>query len=734
MRKTGRKYLKKIDNFLKDKIPFEQYRALVVFVIIFAGIGTYLLFASHALSPTTSTLANSGTEGGCAATQSDNTSSSGYSVLFSGSGCSGIPIGNPFIDPKQLNLKGGQISFYDQPWRGYMETVPASKLLDGIGINYNPVNDPSANNYAVDNANLKYLASIGVHDIRIELPWNAVNPNNETQLNTSSAAKYGAIFAACKQYGITPTILLNANSGGPEPSYKTYSATIVGTPQAGASQITVSGIPASDIAIHQSGTSTGVSGISDDSSGKMAGNLITAVTTNSDGSLTLSLSQPLANPLTGSTNIYYFKYLPLYPVGTTEFNNTMSGWLQYVKDATQTAESAGLTNYSVEIWNELTFGSAFLNINNYYPSTAPLISSVPPSLFSGGSMWELANQTTKYLKSTYGNNVKAIWGFSNTSFYHTPISQLPPSTDGESYHPYGTDYNTLSSYVSGKPREGSYVPNIYLSLPEGANASTLPISATTDLIRGRLNPAVRESSLPTNTTNFLHYITETGDAPSRSSPTWNVSKSANETLKAKAFLREYSFWLNKGLDQFDVYAAFDETPSTASLDAGWNMLAVGSDQSGNPVTPQSQAIGNFTSQFADTTGSGITQSRNLGVSVNDITPNDNTASYQAFPADPTTGEPALNYRDLFQFLPFQVNNNKFVISTYVMSLNIGSPPPPMDFQLNITNVNGNNATVSYYDPITNTSQPATIVSRTPDDIVVNIEAVDYPRTLTINGG
>ena len=50
-----------------------------------------------------------------------------------------------------------------------------------------------------------------------------------------------------------------------------------------------------------------------------------------------------------------------------------------------------------------------------------------------------------------------------------------------------------------------------------------------------------------------------------------------------------------------------------------------------------------------------------------------TAS-EVFPADPVTGEPALNYREMFQFLPFQVTNGKFVISTYVMSWNIISPP------------------------------------------------------------
>jgi chitodextrinase len=56
----------------------------------------------------------------------------------------------------------------------------------------------------------------------------------------------------------------------------------------------------------------------------------------------------------------------------------------------------------------------------------------------------------------------------------------------------------------------------------------------------------------------------------------------------------------------------------------------------------------------------------------------------------------------------------------------------MEFQVNVTNVNGMTATASYYDPITNTSEPITVVSRTSNALVLNIQAVDYPRLITIN--
>src|SRR6476620_3251602 len=47
------------------------------------------------------------------------------------------PVG-PYIDPNFLTeLPWGKQSFYVQPWRAYMETVPAIQLQDGIGVNYN---------------------------------------------------------------------------------------------------------------------------------------------------------------------------------------------------------------------------------------------------------------------------------------------------------------------------------------------------------------------------------------------------------------------------------------------------------------------------------------------------------------------------------------------------------------------------------------------------------------------
>ena len=194
----------------------------------------------------------------------------------------------------------------------------------------------------------------------------------------------------------------------------------------------------------------------------------------------------------------------------------------------------------------------------------------------------------------------------------------------------------------------------------------------------------------------------------------------------------YSFWLNKGLDQLDWFEAFNANGRIN--DGGFNMLATDSEFAGgpSPATLQSTSLGNFTKQFSGAVN--LTNPRNIDESVSDITPNDNTDSYNVFPADTVTSAPALHYRQMFTFLPFQVTNTKFVIATYVLGWNVYSSPPPMNFEVDVKNVDGTNATVSYYDPITDTTEPVTVVSRSATDVVLDIEALDYPRTITIDEG
>jgi hypothetical protein len=635
-------------------------------------------------------------------------------------------VGNPYINSNQL-LPGSETSYYDQPWRGYMETVPATTLLNGIGTVY----APGTISPAQEDKDMQYMASVGVKAVRKEFDWSSIDPTNETQFSAVPAAKYAEVLADSKKYGITPTILLNANDGAPEPTFiPVYKASLVHAITAGATQMTVTGVPASAIVIHTPNTATGGSGTSDgDDAGVRAHHMFTNMVANKDGSLTLTFSRPTTQAMAAGSDVHiqYLKYMPLYPVGTPEFNNTMVGWNNFVKAAANLVKASGLPKVNFEIWNEEAFGSRDLDANNYYAPTAPVNTTGINKMHPGGQAWEMANQTTQYLKSVFGGNVSVDWGFSNTNAYETSVTQLPPNIDAESFHPYGgglVNISKVNKLSLSNLIPGPYVPNVQRQLPEGGLSLGDNVQ---NLITGKLQPSKREYKEPPGTSHFQYWFTETGFSPGNNKQVHTPAE--NDLLKSKAELRSLSFWINKGLSQFDYGSAF-RSDGKDNNEANANLLAYGAqDDGGNPASPQAEALRNFTGQFAGATS--LTASRNLGVTVTDTTPDDNTAAYNVFPADPATHEPALHYREMFQFLPFQVTNNKFVIPTYVESLNIVSPPPPMDFQVDITNVNGNNATVSYYDPITNKAVPITVVSRSDHDLVVSIESIDYPRLIEI---
>src|SRR5438552_3896635 len=77
-------------------------------------------------------------------------------------------------------LPWGAQSFYKQPWRGYLETVPGSQFLSGIGIVYNAPSD--ANHAAV----MKLLADSGIKRVRFGVCWSSVDWSETTVISPAA--------------------------------------------------------------------------------------------------------------------------------------------------------------------------------------------------------------------------------------------------------------------------------------------------------------------------------------------------------------------------------------------------------------------------------------------------------------------------------------------------------------------------------------------------------------------
>ncbi|HEX2948729.1 MAG TPA: hypothetical protein VHV83_04040, partial [Armatimonadota bacterium] len=81
-------------------------------------------------------------------------------------------LAGPYEDPRQANVPFGIISYYNQPWRSYMDTWPASKYLEVPGLNWN-----AKPQYA--EALCQVLEEAGIKTVRYEIGWGSLNWNDQ---------------------------------------------------------------------------------------------------------------------------------------------------------------------------------------------------------------------------------------------------------------------------------------------------------------------------------------------------------------------------------------------------------------------------------------------------------------------------------------------------------------------------------------------------------------------------
>ena len=245
------------------------------------------------------------------------------------------------IDPKYLTeTPFGTTSFWIQPWRAYMDTWPASRLLESLGINFN-VSAPQAEGTA------QLLQDSGFKLARIALNWDALSYQDPTQFADEAGVR--TRLEALHKHGLRPLILLDANSEGPTPANQVNLETIAEAP-AGAQTVTLTPTAAAAVV-------PGKTGFDDLSFGGDPDILIDSVGTG--GLATLSKPLPGALPAgehKGATLLYAPFGAPTLANGEPNpaFRETLTGWLSYVATVCKEAASVfGPEGYDLEVWNEL---------------------------------------------------------------------------------------------------------------------------------------------------------------------------------------------------------------------------------------------------------------------------------------------------------------------------------------------------------------------------------------------
>ncbi|MFD2328454.1 PA14 domain-containing protein [Cohnella sp. GCM10020058] len=670
----------------------------------------------------------------------------------------------PYEDWRQQELPFGLASFDLAPWRSYMDTWGSDKYLETAGIVFN-VNEKEAD------ATAQLLSETGIRSARIEINWSNIDFNDESKFTALEESRIRATLHALHKYGIRPLILLNANSGIPVPN-KFVDVHLTKNAKAGSREIYVKST---------AGIVVGYTGLS----GQAYQTMYPIITSVDAKSGRLTLSAPLTKELkAGSLRLTRLKYRPfsgtVYSGGKANpaGQATMDGWTRYVKTVTMQVKKMLGTNgsadagFDLEVWNEVTFGSQFLDINNYYEKKQAF--QTYPSVMIDGQKKQgiqaLLPLTLSFVRNPANGlpGVNVIDGFSNQHPWENG-TEIYTGQSGFSRH-YYTGYNGTASTVqlndttsarNYQSADGSIVAGSKAYFPK--HVAAFPeywyYAYQTEFVVRDLQPIPGPWSLHGRYTN-------NGDGQAAqvwmTESNWWRGKFAEELMSkknikandarlrtlmqqvgAKASIRLMTFSSHKGLHTLNLFSAkSDDLHYSVIADAFYTALAknryVLNDQVRAAAGPQMKALEAVAGLMKG--GSPIEVARPLRVEkVAEPEPR------LVLKGDGTAAHPDQFNRDDLAILPYQLNENKFAIAYYVITRDLThawqTAYDPLDarrydmkpetFYVTLSNILGDGAEVYSYDPITRSKIKAAVLDSSSNTITVELETVDYPRFLVI---
>ncbi len=645
-----------------------------------------------------------------------------------------------YTDPGQA-MKFGYRSHWMQPWRSYLDTMPATALLNAVGINFN-VQPKWASSTA------RLLADSGFSRARIEVGWGTLDYADPSRMAEYDRQNLVKTLTALRENGLRPLILLNANDGKPCP-VKPETVELMSPASAGDTEIQIAPGDVAKIVPGRTGITIG---------GVAAQVLFTAAAPSG----AVQLSQPLPSDLpAGPLSAVTLRYEPFHPATLADgspnplFEDTANAWLNYVGVVTREVKSVlGSDDFDVEVWNELGFGSRFLSINAYYKPAIEWRKT--------GNESALLARTIAYLRDP-ANGVSGVGignGFANQSPWPNG-SESPLGLTAIDKHPYaGLDSFPADAQVNGnRPLNGlgepagwqdeakqfheTFTPTYNSFFPER------PLSGVhTESLVHDLSPQPSTFGGATHG-RYTHppggdppqvWITEVNLGPG-SGPTPRAELSAGDIrhIESKNVLRYLTSYVNKGVSAIDFYAA--NAGELSLVDQAFfnavkaNLLTYPGDALGGETT---DAVRRLTASLQG--AEPIASPRSL--SLRELT--EYSGNVQ-FDGNGTAAYPPLYNREVFGFFPFQVDPHRFVIPLYVMTRDVakvyrpdapGTDPTRFDlpaepYRLAIGGVDGSGAQVSATDPLSGEAVPVEVISGSEDEIVVQMPVTDSPRLLTI---
>lgn len=638
---------------------------------------------------------------------------------------------NPINPAQELKLPFGDRSQWLQPWRAYLDTPPASSVVNGLGINFN-VSSQDAD------ATAAALQRAGFHRARLEIGWSNIDPTNPTALSPASAASDRTILSAMFRHHLRPLILLNSNDGIPTATTQ-VNLQVAAPALAGTRVVVLSPASAAQVAPGRTGFNT-LKGGSEDASV-----IITGVK-----GVVATLSAPLPNTVTpgtypGST----LAFAPFTDPNTPGFSTTLGGWLEYVQAVASFVRSiGGGDGFDVEVWNELSFGSDFLNINNYY--SPPIDPNAPASGADSATDNALLAATANLIHAQYPG-VGVGDGFDDQTPFPGGTSQLPGVEIDRHYYTnpevfpqdnlingvapvdwLGRPFYTKTPAPGGFHYTDLWVPTYSENFPE----YYLTGIQTETLIRD-LTPLRQENIYGTPHGRFTHppgapppkvWMTEYNlDPPAYLTPT------QDQRFQAKVALRYLLSFVNKGLALVDFYAAESSGSGNGlGLIPNTFFASIGTKRLAGPGLTLT-ALRRMSKYMTSAPGM-----RRRSVKLLQISTTDHRDVFKG-----SGPYPALRNLDATAFFPFQQATHRFVFAAYVMTRDLTRvwqrpgpheyDMPPAPYRFVVGNVDGCHTTLSAYDPLAGKSIPVKRISCTKRTLTLQTELTDSPVLIEANG-
>ena len=285
-----------------------------------------------------------------------------------------------------------------------------------------------------------------------------------------------------------------------------------------------------------------------------------------------TLSAPLPKTLgPGDYDSSTLAFPPFSDPRTPGFSTTLAGWLSYVQAVAGFARSVGHGDgFDVEVWNELSFGSNFLNINNYY--SPPVDPNAPASGSDATTNDAILSATANLIHSRFPG-VQVGDGFEDEIPWPTGKTQLPGVQIDKHYYqnarvfprdnlvngnfPEGPNGNIIARKLAvpgGFHWNDLFVPSYTANFPEYYLTGIQTETVIRDLTPLRGENIYRtphgRSTHPPGAPPPKVWMTEYNLTPLQT-----FTPAQDQRFQAKVVLRYLLSFINKGLGLVDFYAA-----------------------------------------------------------------------------------------------------------------------------------------------------------------------------------